>query len=826
MDVSPNLTAMTGSYINLPLFPINRLTPFPPNNLRGMDEPTALRCRNAALETELRLVKEQLTQAQNGGAYLVNLVGRQVGQAAHASQQEEITILRSQLEDALQCNAQLERLLAASRRARAAVQRRERNLDKDLRALKGRVGDQADVFGDLGSGQEDIGKSSVRKDSAARVKGEELKEGVNWICKTGAKEDQESSLLSDEDELDFNGSVFQSAVFVRGKREEADADLKNHPKDAVLLDDDDEMPMGKTIYHGPNEGGPDARLEAETKNFDLQPGGTLIQGSNGETFQVSTPSLGPLRKWQGLNGVRIRPGLSAIDPTCRPFTSNQHNRLAGATCWVEELNETEYRDYWPGYARQHSGHTAAEWQAYYEAEVRPLWLEKLARAELEKAPSPDERRDSKVAKSVEEDANVLGGAPPSSTSQESLVEVAAAVGEELREEESLIDLGADWKDDNDMPAREGVSQLEDGADSDRDPEEVFHELEDANGLSNGSISLSSSILTSIETDQANGAVTTVAKSRCQEDNGEYIHQERQLSEAVELRTARPVHIRSYSKEEVTQRDIPSRGSSGNLSAPTESLSAQAQRSIPAQMKTSLEQSMHAFDRFNDARWQGMVSYSGNSPSPELRRTVCISNIAVGTTLIEVLDRVSGGRIIYSKYIDTAKMKTTPPMQGNTVLVEFFGSHNAQRYRDLCSKTPISFPLADGTQQKAVVSLIATPTRPIPGFIIGAIHDSGHSRVVYVHDSRGEVTADFVVAKCCIGRQVPGRAWEIVKLPIRQSEEQGLVSLEFAGVEDARRAYFSLCYCLEFSGMQKGFLPDPCMRQREVGEVEVELKASE
>jgi hypothetical protein len=108
-----------------------------------------LRCRIVALETELRLVKEQLIQSQNGGAYLIGILGHQSQLGSQVRHDQELETVRAQLDDALQCNARLESLLATSRRARSILEtREERRANLDLRALKrgGELEGGDDVF--------------------------------------------------------------------------------------------------------------------------------------------------------------------------------------------------------------------------------------------------------------------------------------------------------------------------------------------------------------------------------------------------------------------------------------------------------------------------------------------------------------------------------------------------------------------------------------------------------------------------------------------------------------------------------------------------------
>jgi hypothetical protein len=111
-----------------------------------MADTLPFRCRIAALETELRLVKEQLVQSQNGGQYLIGMLGHQPQLGIQVRHDQEIETIRAQLDDALQCNARLESLLATSHRARTILETRaERLANADLRALKRAAVEQWDA---------------------------------------------------------------------------------------------------------------------------------------------------------------------------------------------------------------------------------------------------------------------------------------------------------------------------------------------------------------------------------------------------------------------------------------------------------------------------------------------------------------------------------------------------------------------------------------------------------------------------------------------------------------------------------------------------------
>lgn len=102
-----------------------------------MAETVSMHCRIVALETELDMVKTQLLEARNGTAYLVGMLGHQTPAATNIQGNQEMDSLRAQLDKALKCNAHLERLLAASRQARALLETRGgKHVNGGLRALE------------------------------------------------------------------------------------------------------------------------------------------------------------------------------------------------------------------------------------------------------------------------------------------------------------------------------------------------------------------------------------------------------------------------------------------------------------------------------------------------------------------------------------------------------------------------------------------------------------------------------------------------------------------------------------------------------------------
>lgn len=159
-------------------------------------------------------------------------------------------------------------------------------------------------------------------------------------------------------------------------------------------------------------------------------------------------------------------------------------------------------------------------------------------------------------------------------------------------------------------------------------------------------------------------------------------------EAVETGTARSVHIRSCSMEDVKQYDVQP------LSASQWASPSPARRWPDPEPRPYARRPMFAPPSYE-------VTHSFHSPDIRLRRTVLIENIPIGMTFAEVLNDLKSDRIIDARFAGTAGMKTLPPIWSNMAYVEFLDHDDAQTFLDVYSK-----------HQMFRLKLIQTPTRPL------------------------------------------------------------------------------------------------------------------
>lgn len=166
----------------------------------------------------------------------------------------------------------------------------------------------------------------------------------------------------------------------------------------------------------------------------------------------------------------------------------------------------------------------------------------------------------------------------------------------------------------------------------------------------------------------------------------------------ETGTAQPVHMHSYSMDEVKQYDIP---------VAVQPVDSPLQRSRWASPKPISHWPAPQPRPHMNPPWTGTtylsyeVTHFPASKDPGLRRTVLVSNIPIGMTLAEVFSQLESDRILEAKFAGTAGMKTVPPIMNNAAIVEFLDNEDAQAYVDVYYKHAV-FDL----------KLIPGPTRPL------------------------------------------------------------------------------------------------------------------
>lgn len=170
----------------------------------------------------------------------------------------------------------------------------------------------------------------------------------------------------------------------------------------------------------------------------------------------------------------------------------------------------------------------------------------------------------------------------------------------------------------------------------------------------------------------------------------------------ETGTAQSVHMHSYSVDEVKQYDIPA-----PVHQPVDSplqhskwASPQPVSRWPASQPRPYMNTPYAGQvHLSYASYE--VTHFPASKDIGLRRTVLVSNIPIGMTLVDLFSELESDRVLVAKFAGTAGMNTLPPIMTNAAVVEFLDNEDAQAFVDTYAKHAV-FDL----------KLIASPTRPL------------------------------------------------------------------------------------------------------------------
>lgn len=194
-----------------------------------------------------------------------------------------------------------------------------------------------------------------------------------------------------------------------------------------------------------------------------------------------------------------------------------------------------------------------------------------------------------------------------------------------------------------------------------------------------------------------------------------------------------------------------------------------------------------------------------SDDPRTHRSVLITNIPPSTTLPQVLDRVKGGKIVSTTYMETAGMRTKPHMKTNSALVVFLAGRDAAKFVQHSKENQFIFFDSEKREApfKATAKMLESPSRPIPQALMKSILQDGMTRVVFVHGGPPGLTPRLVMEHVL-------EESDCIKQPLKMGvDQEGVMFFEFAGIAEAKAVWQAIGKI--FTGLSRGFLRDPCER---------------
>ena len=367
---------------------------------------TKLYMRIASLETEVSYLKEQLAQSNAGSHYLIELYSSQRNtpspqqavieaseqqlQARVNELQEENIALRAQLStDLEQEQKRLQAKLDAVLKSNAALKR-------ELQPFKDAVNfgpeqekrDQIEQPNELGSwARGDAFSENGSGNGAVYVVPESVRRWVatsEWPssvedCKRGTELAPKKPAEHISGSNDAAASAFDEA--------ESCVSMEAGCSAFSVGEDNSEKAVEKSVVENT-----EIAVNAAINPIDHI---VTIEANTGETFfAFPAPSL---TSSEEAAKHSLRRERRSIKTTIEAY---EHNRLAGFATFIEDLDEEAYDKHWKTYEREHRDHSARQWREHYETEVRPAYLEKLARKK-QAAEKECERHDSVLEPAVE-----------------------------------------------------------------------------------------------------------------------------------------------------------------------------------------------------------------------------------------------------------------------------------------------------------------------------------------------------------------------------------------------------------------------------------------
>jgi hypothetical protein len=311
------------------------------------DPITALHIRIASLETELRLLKEELANSAAGGTYIINLLAQQQFRISPSPEQE--TAIQTSVD---QLHARVNNLIDENMSLRAQIAAAS---ERNVELLQASI----DALREINDAQErelktlrDAHNLHLLQQQNAKI--EHHAEFGSWF-------------RGDIFANDVPESVERWVTAVASQNSEQASESASHEVDSRLS-----MEVGPSASAAGQEKS-EKPVELEAGAFD--PNGKIltIETDEGELFYIETAPA--LTSTEEANKRPLRHERRSLSPRIAAY---EHNRLAGVATFIDDFDRETYAAYWQQYASEHRDHSARQWREYYEAEIRPAYRKKMA----------------------------------------------------------------------------------------------------------------------------------------------------------------------------------------------------------------------------------------------------------------------------------------------------------------------------------------------------------------------------------------------------------------------------------------------------------------
>lgn len=553
---------------------------------------------------------------------------------------------------------------------------------------------------------------------------------------------------------------------------------------------------------------------------------------------------------------RGRPDRYTRDGTY--FNDDEHNRLAGNAVFIEAMEGNDLLVYWQKRAGNGSRHTARQWRDYYEANIRPAYLEKQrlrdeAQACLTTVP---ESSHEVTPTSSPEDSNVF----ETEVTTPEKPEEAVSEGVELVDEKTTsVAVTAIHDDETTLAAEvevktttqsvttsldsnyfEVVSQVSTPAGRVASPQsEVMQLITSKTPESAEEDAISEPFQLSLEDVTPEPTQPSPQEVSISDMNAglkleplpglpEFPPHSRDRRPSVfqQVAAGNPPAQRSDNDQ---QKRSPPRGSRFMIKniIPTvdSTLSVGEARAPPYEPRPyqggpPLRQTFQRDGYFRGNETPTCIEDLFAKPvnfhdEPLAFRSVIMtipSTINLLTALKSI--RFPGATLFSSSYLETTRMKVTPPLTTNHILLVFLSGTVAQAFIKHHSTSPIQH-LCPQTQTliPSTTTLLPSATRPLAIHTQKFIQTNNLSRVLYITCPDGVGHPPIPLTAEVAWRALVNSGLGNVKCPLHawQDAESGKIFLEFASMRESKTAWDTMMKMPYYFGRWStfGFEKDPC-----------------
>ena len=746
-----------------------------------------LRCQNAALETELRVVRDQLAQANNATVFLASTFSN-----ARPGRDEHVSRLQVQLKRALAENARLRRLVldecSAEQRVKASKALDSHDTDRKMRAMSFTDGSLT-----ANSGDTDLLVSY---------------------------EDYRSTLFRIDSPMYRQSRNLSEAAII-------DKLNKGSESDPVCID--------SGLQRAPAQ-----VFAANLSNLSLKTPAHTFTNADGSTIEVLVPSTaGPSTPAREGTDLPLSTPATPM-PRYRRLEFDQYDRshLLSRATWLEGMGGEEYAEVWTDLGKKKPRHSAEEWQEYYEEIVRPEWY-------------AQEEAKAKAAEEQERQRAPEAGARCASRDQTASSAYWQNAGEPAGFGETDGEAGSGGQCGGESSVRKEIAPALEIAGSHKSPLSHSHKFADSSATCSGDGEGADSRLATQQSDLAMAAcvgVKPVARPADGHSDGvieapgmlqaalkisaidweskkvdspltesdesppwkeSELGQDTALPQAAEQGDSPVGQFHSTPMLTPPEHPVPVEGCDHTLAQPSDRPTTnldhvEGRRSNPPLKKERWPRCC------NRPYHEEELKHEHFRHDPSVLRNVEIKGIPPNMLLADILDLVRGGQILGAVYIDLVALNFRPGSEArsNMAVITFLYAREALLYVQRCRKEPslLSVTSRDGRTTMLTLRLLRYPILPFDHVSIGDVRDKRLSRILYLHDD-GKHSADSALGwmNARLGKRDAGR-W-----PLRAGrDKEGMLVFEFKSVHDAvlmKQAMDGMLW--EFGHMPKGFLMDPC-----------------